>query len=176
MVINWQTQCFINLWSGSHSYIRIQNIVIIAPVYFLAPNSARPSAGAELVARWDMFYSNFLMPSQIWLVFGPNDIIQNGLRDINKSRVSKLCHHWFRQWLVAGPVPSHYLSQCWNIANLTLRKKSHWNLNRNSYIFIHENAFEKVIWEMAVIFCPGLNELKRRYNVHYVLQHRDGTN
>ena len=26
-----------------------------------------------------------------------------------------------------------------------------WNLNRNSYIFIHENAFEHVVWKMAAI-------------------------
>ena len=58
--------------------------------------------------------------------------------------------HWFRQWLGAWPAPSHYLNQCWNIVNLTVRN-SHWNLNRNSYIFFHENAFENVAWEMATI-------------------------
>ena len=40
-------------------------------------------------------------------------------------------------------MPSHYLSQCWYIVNLTIRNKFHWNVNRNSYIFIHKNAFEK---------------------------------
>ena len=29
-------------------------------------------------------------------------------------------HHWFRQWLVAWPAPSHYLNQYWNIVNWTL--------------------------------------------------------
>ena len=33
--------------------------------------------------------------------------------------------------------------------------------NRNSYIFIQENAFENVVCEMASI-CLGLNELKLR--------------
>ena len=34
-----------------------------------------------------------------------------------------LGHHWFRQWLVAYSAPSHYLNQCWNTVNLTLRNK-----------------------------------------------------
>ena len=33
--------------------------------------------------------------------------------------------------LVALLAPSHYLSQCWNIVNLNLRNKLHWNFNRN---------------------------------------------
>ena len=38
---------------------------------------------------------------------------------------------------------SHYLNQCWKIVYWTLRNKLQWNPNRNSYIFIQENAFEK---------------------------------
>ena len=35
------------------------------------------------------------------------------------------------------------------------RSKLQWNLNQNSYIFIHENAFENVVCEMvAVLFRP----------------------
>ena len=48
-------------------------------------------------------------------------------------------------------VPSHYLNQCWNIVNWNLRNKLQWNIQRNSYIFIQENAFENVVCEMAVI-------------------------
>ena len=55
-------------------------------------------------------------------------------------------HHWFRQWLVTWPAPSHYLNQCWNIVNWTLKNKPQWNLNGNSYIFI-----ENVVWKMAAI-------------------------
>ena len=43
------------------------------------------------------------------------------------GRVTYMCQqtnqHWFRQWLVAWPVPNHYLNQCWNIVNWTLRNK-----------------------------------------------------
>ena len=48
-------------------------------------------------------------------------------------------------------MPSHYLNQCWNIVNWTLRNKLQWNLNRNSYIFNQENAFENVVWKMVAI-------------------------
>ena len=47
--------------------------------------------------------------------------------------------------------PSHYLNQCWNIVNWTLRNKLQWNPNRNLYIFVQENALENVVWEMAAI-------------------------
>ena len=32
---------------------------------------------------------------------------------------------------------------------MTLRNKLQWNINRNSNIFIHENVFESVVYEMA---------------------------
>ena len=48
-------------------------------------------------------------------------------------------------------VPSHYLNQCWNIVNWTLGNKLWWNLNRNWYIFIQENAFETVVCKMVAI-------------------------
>ena len=51
----------------------------------------------------------------------------------------------------AWSAPSHYLNQCWDIVNWTLRNKLQWNINQNSYIFIQENAFERVISEMSAI-------------------------
>ena len=47
--------------------------------------------------------------------------------------------------------PSHYLNQWWNIVNWTLENKFQWNVNRNAYIFIQENAPENVVWKMAAI-------------------------
>ena len=47
--------------------------------------------------------------------------------------------------LVAWSAPSHYLNQCWNIVNWTLKNKLQWNFNRNSCLFIQENAFENVV-------------------------------
>ena len=60
-------------------------------------------------------------------------------------------HYWFRWCLVAWSAPSHYVNQCWNIVNWTLGNKLQCNLNKNLYIFIHENAFENVICKMVSI-------------------------
>ena len=38
------------------------------------------------------------------------------------------------------------------IVNRTLGNKLQWNINRNLNIFIQENAFENVVWKMAVFF------------------------
>ena len=48
--------------------------------------------------------------------------------------------------------PSHYLNQCWFISKWNLRNKLQWNSNKDSNIFIQENAFEFVVWKMAAIF------------------------
>ena len=41
--------------------------------------------------------------------------------------------------------PIHYLNQCWNIVNWTLRNKLQWNFNCNSNIFIEENMVSNVV-------------------------------
>ena len=60
-------------------------------------------------------------------------------------------HYWFRYWLVAWSVPSHYLNQCRTIVDWIPGDKLQWNLNRNLHIFIRENVFENVIRKMAAI-------------------------
>ena len=60
--------------------------------------------------------------------------------------INKLGHHWFREWVVVPLVPGHFLDQCGNIVNWSLRNKLKWN----SY-FSLKNAFENVIWKMAAI-------------------------
>ena len=73
----------------------------------------------------------------------------NSLRPSDAYMRRKTNHHWFRLWLVAWTAPSHYMNQCWNIVNWTLRNKLLWYFNRNSNIFIQENALENVVCEMA---------------------------
>ena len=60
-------------------------------------------------------------------------------------------HHWFRQWRIIWLAPSYCLNQCWNIVNWILKNKLQWNFNRNSCIFIQENAFENAISKMMAI-------------------------
>ena len=51
-----------------------------------------------------------------------------------------------------------------DIVNWTLGNKLNWNLNRNVYVFIQENAFENVVWKMAAILsrpqCVKMKELR----------------
>ena len=64
-------------------------------------------------------------------------------------------------------MPNHYLNQCWNIVNSTLGNKLKWNLNRNLYIFIKENALENVVCEMSSILsrpqCVNASDLFSSY-------------
>ena len=69
--------------------------------------------------------------------------------------VIELGQHWFRKWLGAEQATSHYLNQCWLIVNWTLGNKLQWNSDKNTKLFIHENAFENIVCEMAAILSRG---------------------
>ena len=76
--------------------------------------------------------------SIVWIILmlqtiGSNNNHEEIKLDINLT--INLC--WWIQW--------------WNIFNWTLRNKLQWNLNRNSYILVQENAFENVACQMATI-------------------------
>ena len=83
------------------------------------------------------------------------------------SELSKLC---FRQWLVAFSASSHYLNQSWFIVNWTLRNKFQWNLNQNTKLFIHKDAFENVVYEMAAILSRG-RCVKASHCMPYYVRH-----
>ena len=51
--------------------------------------------------------------------------------------------------------PSHYLNQCWVIANWTLRNKIQRNFNQNTKQFIHGNASENIVCKIATILSRG---------------------
>ena len=61
--------------------------------------------------------------------------------------VSELGQHWSRWWLICA--------KCYDIVNWTRRNKLQWNSNKNTKIFIDENAFENVVWEVAAILSRG---------------------
>ena len=62
---------------------------------------------------------------------------------VTQISISKLTVAWL--------APSHYLNQCCNTVNLTLRNKFQRIIDQNSNLFIQENAFEYVIWKMTAI-------------------------
>ena len=83
-------------------------------------------------------------------------MVSLGHNELTHLLVPHICvggygQHWFRQWLVAYSVPSHYLNQCWVIINWTLRNKLQLNFDQNKKLFIHENASENIICEMAAM-------------------------
>ena len=47
---------------------------------------------------------------------------------------------------MAWSAPSHYLNQCWNIVNWTIRNKLQWNINQNSNIFIKKCVWKCRLW------------------------------
>ena len=72
------------------------------------------------------------------------------------------CGTYMRRWIGAALVqimaylaPSHYLNQCLPIVNWTLRNKLKWNFNQNTNLFIHKNASEYIVCEMAAILFRG---------------------
>ena len=60
--------------------------------------------------------------------------------------------------------PSHYLNQCWLIANWTHRNKLQWHLNQITKLLFHENASENIVCEKAAILSRG--EMRRKYLLH----------
>ena len=106
--------------------------------------SAQDSPGKKLwraISPWDQnsthpadqcFKSTFLH-ANIW------SLTHWGL--VAHIRISKLDHHWYRQWLVACSAPSHYLNQCWYTVKWTTGNTFRWNFNKNCNIFIQENEF-----------------------------------
>ena len=53
--------------------------------------------------------------------------------------------------IMACPTPGHYLKQCWNVVNWTLRNKFQWNFDQDHTFSLKENAFENVVWKMVTI-------------------------
>ena len=107
----------------------------------------RPSTGAILITKFDMIFLQFL-----WILILLYEFLHIKNYSTHWRRVTHIC---VGNLTIIGSdnglSPSHYLNQCWNIVNWTLRNKLQWNINRNSYIFIQENAFKNIIWKKAAI-------------------------
>ena len=80
---------------------------------------------------------------------------------INSSPPSATYMHQWTGWALVQVMAchlfgdTHYLNQCRVIVNWTLRNKLQWNFNQNTKPFIHENASENVVCEMAAILSRG---------------------
>ena len=70
-----------------------------------------------------------------------------------------------------------HLNQHWVIVNWTLGKKLQWNFNQNTKLFIHENAYENIVCEMAPImsrvrWVQVRSHMRGRRRVENWLQHK----
>ena len=63
-----------------------------------------------------------------------------------------------RQWIgsaLAQIMACRLFGECWLIVNWSHRNKLQWNLNRNTKLLIHKNAYENIVCEMAAILSRG---------------------
>ena len=84
-------------------------------------------------------------------ILSREDELINRYSWIHPANVMIMEHSIQAKVYFAWTAPSHHLNQCWNIVNCILWNTLQWNLNRNSNIFIQENAFENAVCEMAPI-------------------------
>ena len=80
---------------------------------------------------------------------GHSELTHCGL--VTPYGIRHLDKHLCRCRFVACSVPSPYLYQCWHNVNCYLGNKLQWKLSKNTNIFGHENALEKVVCTMATI-------------------------
>ena len=58
---------------------------------------------------------------------------------------------WAKMGICKASLTLCFLKQCWDIVNWNFSDNRRWNLERNSYTVIQENAFENVVCIMAGI-------------------------
>ena len=91
------------------------------------------------------FYNRMIFMCCIWSIENLKNMAVG--KGSNKQEV--WLHLWplLLTWLNFNPSMDKYCP----IVNWTPWNKPQWNINRNSYIFIQENAFQNTVCEMAAI-------------------------
>ena len=111
--------------------------------------------------NWGIFIMN-------WLVFRSSGFILI-------THWGRVTHMFVGNLTIAWSAPSHYLNQCWNIVNWTIRNKFQLNCYRNWKIFSQENAFENVVWKMAAIMsrpqCVNFKVTCQNYDYDFETYH-----
>ena len=123
---------------------------------------------------WPIYHSyiHFLLCRMIWLFYTYYLGLLHWLwgNDLEAIMANMIFHvsvtwpltHWGRMTHICvskltitgsdnGLSSGRHQAIIWDIVNWNVVNKLQWNLKRNSYIFIQENAFENVVCEMAAI-------------------------
>ena len=74
--------------------------------------------------------------------------------------VHRCCIYASVNWIIIGS--DNYINQCWIVANCARRNKLKWNFDRNTELYIHENAPENTVCEMVAI-------LSREWEMSWVI-------
>ena len=169
----WRVPNIDRLPIGIHHYWKIKLWLALAylllPLPAPRPEHARESKANTMATDDPAFTSPCYQLSFHWLYriheslssvskvfsgeWGKNTIIY--LRFLNNNSTRKVLTHWGRvtpicasKCTVIGSDNSLAPTRL-HIVNWAFRNKLQWNFNCNSYIFIHEKAFENVIWKMT---------------------------
>ena len=113
------------------------------------------------VSFWTIFSDTFSLMKmhKLWLRFHWNLFPR-----VHLKHISAYCRIYASMnWINFGQVMACrlldtkplYLTQCCIVDNYTLGHKLQGNLNQNTKLFIHENALENVVCEMAAILSRG---------------------
>ena len=86
--------------------------------------------------------------SMLWKLTYPNSFI---LRFFSSIFYSKIHKYFLSTRIMAIHILEPLFEPILDIVNSIHRNKLQWNPKQNSYIFIHENAFENAVCEMAAI-------------------------
>ena len=74
------------------------------------------------------------------------------------QRLSEQSWGW---WFETLPHPLwRHCNECWIVVNWKLKNKLKWNIERNFYIFIQENAFQNVVCKMAATLLWSVNSVE----------------
>ena len=104
------------------------------------------------ILRWPYQYHGNWCPATVALTHLPL---------VPHACVSESGQHWFRYWLFAYSLPSHYLNQCCVIVNSTFSSTLQWNFNQNTK-FSFTKKYLKVSSAKWRPFCPVGDELRMR--------------
>ena len=145
-VCTFSCSCFMQFSPFSHTII--PHLYIFTPIFIVLPNSL----GLVLfVCNWFdkkiKFILSYLILAILIVTWGPS-------AQVTLYDVVQLCHHWFRWWLLACSIPSHYITPWHLIINLTIGNKLREKLDLKYSTF----QSTKCKWKYWP-FCSGVNVL-----------------
>ena len=168
-LIYWWLVTHIFIMELGHHWLKKWLVACWAPYHYLNQWSLIVDCNLRYKLLWNLDkYSKIFFMNNIsgYIVCMMLDILfrsqcVNSLRPSDAYMRQWTNHHWFQimacRLVGAKPLSEPLLEYCeldhWEQKSVkwTIGNKNQWNLNRNSNIFIQENAFENIVWKMTAI-------------------------